>query len=264
MDIRLALIGGTGVNQPGWFHVVEERAVKTPYGEATVQLGEIDGVPVAFVSRHGPGHTVPPHRINYRANIWAIRAVGVRRIVATAAVGSLNEAMVPGDLVLVDQFLDFTRQRPITFFDGGPEGVVHTDVTDPYCSDLRRRLEEAARRFGFPVHGAGVYVAAEGPRYETRAEIRAYRMLGGDVIGMTGVPEVVLARELGLCYASIAMVTNMGAGMAANPVSHGEVEAMMRTYGARIRSLIGALLAELAAEGEASEGGEAPCRCQSA
>lgn len=264
MTIHLALIGGTGVSDPGWFHVAEKRIVETPYGEALVQLGEIDGQPAAFVPRHGTGHTVPPHRINYRANIWAIRNVGARRIVATAAVGSLNEAMIPGDLVLVDQFLDFTKQRAATFFDGGPEGVVHTDVTDPYCPDLRRRLEEAARRFGFPIHGTGVYVAAEGPRYETRAEIRAYRMLGGDVIGMTGVPEVVLARELGLCYASIAMVTNMGAGMAAEPVSHDAVEAMMRTHGARIRTLVATLLSELAEDGGPAEGDEARCRCQPA
>jgi 5'-methylthioadenosine phosphorylase len=177
---------------------------------------------------------VPPHRINYRANVWALHSLGVRRIVGTGAVGSLRLDYAPGEMVLVDQLLDFTRGRPSTFFDGegAPGGaepaVVHTDMTEPYCPELRRVLAEAAAAEGALAHGQGCYVCTEGPRFETAAEIRMFRQLGADVVGMTNAPEVVLARELGMCYGLVAMVTNYGAGLTGRPLTHGEVVETMR------------------------------------
>lgn len=232
------MIAGTGVPEPEELAGGEERVVRTPYGEALVLLGAYRGVRVGFVRRHGPGHRVPPHRVNYRANIWAVRELGLERVLGTAAVGSLNPCMGPGDLVLVDQFIDFTRRRESTFFEGGDSGVVHVDLTEPYCPELRRVLAGAARDLGLPVHEGGVYVCTEGPRFETPAEVRAFRMLGGDLVGMTNVPEVVLAREAGLCYALVAVVTNFAAGISPGPVSHREVLEVMAAGGGRLRSLL--------------------------
>jgi len=170
---------------------------------------------------------VPPHRINFRANIAALQAVGVRAVFATAATGALKTELEPGALLVLDQFLDFTRARPLTFFEGEDGEVVHTDMTNPYCLRLRTRLLEAAREEGLAVRKGGTYVCVEGPRFETAAEIRMFAALGGDVIGMTGVPEVVLAREAGLCYAAVAVVTNPGAGLSAARPQHAEVERLM-------------------------------------
>lgn len=236
------MVGGTGVYDPGVLDRCEERVVRTPYGEATVTLGTRNGVRVCFLARHGPGHRVPPHRVNYRANIWALRELGLVRVLATAAVGSLNPDMKPGDLVLVDQFIDFTRQRESTFFDGGEAGVAHVDFTEPYCPELRAVLARAARELGVEVHEGGVYVCTEGPRFETPAEIRAFRLLGGDLVGMTNVPEVVLAREANLCYALVATVTNFAAGISPTPLTHEGVLEVMAANAARIRSLLGRAL----------------------
>lgn len=239
MTWGVAIVGGTGVYDPGVLDGAEERAVRTPYGEAHVRLGTYRGIRVGFLARHGVGHRLPPHRINYRANVWALRELGLVRVLATAAVGSLNPAMKPGELVLVDQFIDFTRRRESTFFEGGETGVVHVDLTDPYCPELRAVLGRAAQELGITAHQGGVYVCTEGPRFETPAEIRAFRVLGGDVVGMTNVPEVVLAREAGLCYALVAMVTNFAAGISPTPLTHEEVLRVMAAHGARIRSLLG-------------------------
>src|SRR5690606_29757669 len=202
---------------------VRSTVLDTPYGEVEVQIGRYKGVEVAFMPRHGKGHSIPPHRINYRANIWGLKMLGVEVILATAAVGSINPEMKPGNFVIVDQFLDFTKGRTSTFFDDGSQGVVHVDVTEPYCPAVREVLIETGRELGLRLHDRGTYVCVEGPRFETAAEIRAFRILGGDVVGMTSVPEAVLAREAGICYAAMAMVTNMGAGMEERPLSHEEV-----------------------------------------
>lgn len=236
--MRIAIIGGTGVYDPGLLGEREEKVVRTPYGEAHITLGVYRGVEVAFLTRHGPHHSVPPHRINYRANVWALRHLGVERVLATAAVGSLNLEMKPGDFVLVDQFIDFTRRRESTFFEGGEAGVVHVDFTEPYCPQLRAVLAQTARELGISVHDGGVYVCTEGPRFETPAEIRAFRRLGGDLVGMTNVPEVVLAREANLCYALVAMVTNFAAGISPTPLTHEEVLEVMAANAHRIRSLL--------------------------
>ena len=200
-------------------------------------MGAFQGVEVAFMARHGKGHSIPPHAINYRANIWGLRALGVERVLSTAAVGSLNPEMGPGDFVIIDQFLDFTKDRPLTFFDGGEYGVAHVDVTHPYCPVLRRALISVGERLGLALHPAGTYVCVEGPRYETAAEIRAYRTLGGDLVGMTNVPESVLAREAGLCYATMAMVTNLAAGLSPEPLSHEEVVEIMNRNTENVRRL---------------------------
>jgi len=234
----VAIVGGTGVYDPGVLDHWEERVVRTPYGEARVALGEYRGIRVGFLARHGPGHRVPPHRVNYRANIWALRELGLARVLATAAVGSLNPDMKPGDFVLVDQFIDFTRRRESTFFEGGEAGVVHVDFTEPYCPELRAVLARAARELAIEAHQGGVYVCTEGPRFETPAEIRAFRLLGGDLVGMTNVPEVVLAREANLCYALVAAVTNFAAGISATPLTHQEVLEVMAANAARLRSLL--------------------------
>jgi 5'-methylthioadenosine phosphorylase len=238
MTVRIAVIGGTGVYDPEMLQDVREEWVSTPYGDVGLQVGRFQGREVVFMARHGRQHSVPPHLVNYRANIMALKGLGVRSILATAAVGSLNLDMKPGDLVFCDQFLDFTKGRVQTFFEGGPNGVVHVDMTEPYCPELRALLARAASNLKLPVHASGTYVTTEGPRFETPAEIRMLRQLGGDLVGMTGVPEVVLAREAEICYATIAMVTNFAAGISPHRLTHEEVIEAMQVNAAKIRSLI--------------------------
>jgi 5'-methylthioadenosine phosphorylase len=201
--------------------------VRTPYGRVEVLVGDLGSRRVAFLPRHGRRHEAPPHLVNYRANLWALRSLGVKRILAVSACGSLNPRMRPGELVLLDQFLDFTKGRPATFYTGGGKGVVHVDLTEPYCPELRRILQEAAKEEGIRLHPRGTYVCTEGPRFETAAEIRAFRRLGGDLVGMTNVPECVLARELEMCYAAVGLVTNFAAGLAGTKLTHTEVAERM-------------------------------------
>lgn len=229
MGCAVAIIGGTGLYDPAMLQGAQARTVRTPYGTATFHVGRVGAREVAFLPRHGQSHAIPPHRVNYRANIWALADLGVRRCLASAACGSLRPELAPGTLVLCDQFLDWTRGRAGTFFDGGDTGVRHVDMTEPYCPELRAQLILAAGRLGLGLAPGATYVCTEGPRFETPAEIRAYAFLGGDLVGMTGVPEVVLAREAGICYASVAIATNYAAGLAGRPLSHAEVvEAMAR------------------------------------
>lgn len=238
----LAIIGGTGFSDGLALAGAAEAVVGTPYGAVHVLRGRLGGREVAFLARHGKGHSVPPHRVNYRANIWALWHLGFRRIVATAACGSLRPHIPPGSLALCDQFLDFTRGRPGTFFDGEDGTVRHADMTEPYCPELRRALSAAAAALGVGLRPSATYVCTEGPRFETPAEIRAYASLGGDVVGMTGVPEVVLAREAGLCYASVAIATNSAAGLAGRPLSHEEVVAAMAAATSSVQHLLAAAI----------------------
>jgi 5'-methylthioadenosine phosphorylase len=235
MTVRIAIIGGTGVYDPSILDDVRQKRLETPFGPVWVKIGNYREREVAFVARHGEDHSVPPHLVNYRANIWGLKQLGVKSILATAAVGSLNPKMKPCQLVFVDQFLDFTKSRPQTFIE---KGVVHLDMTDPYCPELRATLARAARELGLEHHTAGTYVCTEGPRFETPAEIRMFRQLGGDIVGMTSVPEVVLAREAGICYATIAMVTNFAAGISPNRLSHQEVVEVMAENTANLRRLV--------------------------
>jgi 5'-methylthioadenosine phosphorylase len=207
---RIAIIGGSGLEK--LFERQTKSIVETPYGNAPpVSIGKVGGKQVAFLPRHGPDHTVPPHRINYRANIYALHKLGARRILATNAVGAINCDLTPGEIVVPDDFVDFTKARCVTFYDDAP--VTHVDVSQPYCPQIRELLIETARKIGFRVWDRAVMVCTEGPRLETPAEIEMFRRLGCDVVGMTGFPEVVLARELEMCYASVCYISNMAAGM---------------------------------------------------
>lgn len=198
-------------------------SVETPFGTVEPVIGKFAKHTLVFMSRHGRDHAIPPHRVNYRGNIWALRELGVRKIIATAAVGSLSSNHRLGELVLLDQFLDFTKSRAQTFYEGGQQGVLHVDMTEPYCSSVRQVIINASEHLGLVVKNGACYVCTEGPRFETPAEIRMFQHLGADLVGMTSVPEVVLARELGMCYASIGMVTNEAAGIADHPLTHAEV-----------------------------------------
>jgi len=207
---KVAVIGGTGFEK--LFRDAEQLRLGTPYGVAPLlSVGKIDGRQVVFLPRHGPNHSVPPHRINYRANIYALHEIGVERIIAVNAVGAINRDFKPGDTVIPHDFIDFTKLRAVTFYDEAP--VTHIDVSQPYCPELRRLLIESIGSLGLRVWEKAVLVCTEGPRFETAAEIKMFRQLGSDVVGMTGLPEVVLARELEICYATVCLVSNMAAGM---------------------------------------------------
>ncbi|MBP2644776.1 MAG: S-methyl-5-thioinosine phosphorylase [Firmicutes bacterium] len=236
--IKIAIIGGTGLYDPRILENIREDTVVTPYGDVKYKVGEFKGKPVAFIPRHGSAHSIPPHLINYRANIWALKKLGVTNIIASTAVGSLNPDMGGGDFVFIDQFLDFTKSRVNTFYNGEGRQVVHVDVTQPYCPNLRETLLKAAEGLGIKAHAKGTYVCAEGPRFETPAEIKAFRQLGGDVVGMTNVPEVVLAREAEICYATVSMVTNFAAGISPHPLTHSEVLETMAANTENIKKLI--------------------------
>lgn len=236
--ISIAIIGGTGVYDPSILKDIREDKAVTPYGEVVYKAGEYAGKQIAFIPRHGSKHSIPPHLINYRANIWAMKKIGVSHIIATTAVGSLNLKMKPGDFVLVDQFLDFTKNRASTFYEGGERGVVHLDVTEPYCPRLRAHIKAAAEELKITAHNGGVYVCTEGPRFETPAEIKMFEKLGGDLVGMTNVPEVVLAHEAEICYATVSMVTNFAAGISPQALTHSEVLETMAANGDKIKQLI--------------------------
>ena len=250
----IAIIGGTGVYDPAIISDAKEETVSTPYGETKLIAGKYKNKEVYFMNRHGAGHAVPPHLVNYRANIYALKNLGVQKVFATAAVGSLNLEMKPGEMVIMDQFLDFTKNRNQTFFDGGEIGVLHVDMTDPYCVELRKVLEQAALVKQLPCHNKGTYVCTEGPRFETPAEIKMYQQFNGDLVGMTSVPEVVLAKEAGLCYATVAMVTNFGAGISPTPLTHQEVLDAMKQNAANLRELLMQALEEI--------GDERNCNCR--
>ncbi|HSC78857.1 MAG TPA: S-methyl-5'-thioinosine phosphorylase [Chitinolyticbacter sp.] len=214
----LAIIGGTGATQLGYFVRHHRRVARTPYGETSGALtfGEIDGQQVVFIARHGFGHTIPPHLINYRANIWALADIKVRRIVALASVGGIRPDLAPGTLIVPDQIIDYTWGRPHTFVTEGDKPFVHTDFTRPYDERLRQQLLAAAHDAGEPICDGGVYACTQGPRLETAAEIRRIAGDGGDMVGMTAMPEAILAREAGLAYATLAFATNWAAGEGGN------------------------------------------------
>lgn len=235
---KIAIIGGTGVYDPTILPDIREVRTETPYGAITAMEGTCKGRDVLFINRHGEGHSIPPHMINYRANISGLKALGATTVLATAAVGSLNRNMSPGDFVFPDQYLEFTKQRACTFFDGGENGVVHTDMTEPYCSVVRDAFVCAAETIGHRAHNGGTYVSTEGPRFETPAEIKMYHLLGGDLVGMTGYPEVALAREAGLCYGTIAMVTNYAAGISGSHLSHEEVLDVMAKLSDDVKKML--------------------------
>jgi 5'-methylthioadenosine phosphorylase len=211
VDAELAVIGGSGFYS--WVEGAREVAPHTPYGppSAPIRVGEVGGRRVAFLPRHGRDHEWPPHRVPYRANLWALRELGVRRVIGPCAVGSLRPDVHPGDVVVPDQLVDRTSGRPDTFLDGPAVG--HTSFADPYCPELAGVLAGAAEAAGCPVVRGATVVVIQGPRFSTRAESRWFRAAGWDVVGMTQYPEAYLARELGLCYAAMALVTDYDTGV---------------------------------------------------
>ena len=210
----LGVIGGTGLTRLSNLETVRRQLVRTPYGEPSGPLtfGKMGGREVAFLARHGYGHTIPPHLVNYRANLWALHSQGVEDVVSIASVGGIRSDLGPGVIAVPDQVLDYTWGRRCTFYEGEDKAVVHVDFTRPYCDTLRGRIVEAALAAGEAIVEGGVYAATQGPRLETAAEINRLERDGADMVGMTGMPEAGLARELGLCYAAIAVVANHAAG----------------------------------------------------
>lgn len=234
---EIAVIGGTGVYDPEIIEEARDVKIYTPFGAPSdlVTLGTYENRRVAFIPRHGMGHQIPPHGINNRANIWALKELGVERIVASSACGSLREDYKPGDFVITDQFIDRTRKRQDTFYEGGR--LCHISAADPICPQLHDFFVEHARRLGLTVHPNGTYVCIEGPRYSTRAESRLFRQWGADIIGMTLYPECVLAREAEICYVSLAMVTDYDV-WAEKPVSTQEVIRTLKANAENFKRLI--------------------------
>ncbi len=226
---KIALIGGSGVQESMGATGFTSRVIGTPFGEAKCEIGSIAGNQVVFLARHGLNHVLPPHKINYRANMWALKHLGTEEILATTAVGSVNTAIQPGEFVVCDQFLDFTKNRVNTFFNGEQGLVAHVDFTEPYCPRLRHTMIKILTELRVNFHSTGCYVCTEGPRYESKAEVKMFGSLGGDVVGMTNIPEVLLAREAEMCYTNVSLVTNLGAGLSAVPLAHEDVlEAMSK------------------------------------
>ena len=238
----LAIIGGSGLSQLGNLKIELRKVARTPYGEPSGPLtfGRVGGRDVVFLARHGYGHTVAPHEVNYRANLWALKEEGVAGVVSVASVGGIRKDLGPGALVLPDQIIDYTWGRGSTFFEGADAPVTHIDFTEPYSSALRQRILDAAKSCREPVADGGVYAATQGPRLETAAEINRMERDGADVVGMTGMPEAVLARELGLEYAAIAVVANYAAGRedSARGVSLERIGAVLDEAMGRVRKII--------------------------
>lgn len=237
----LAIIGGSGLTQLSNLEVMHHQIVRTPYGEpsAPVIFGKLRGRDVVFLPRHGFGHTIAPHEVNYRANVWALHSLGVSRVVSVASVGGIRPDLRPGVLAVPDQILDYTHGRRNTYYEGDLP-VTHVDFTHPYCEALRAQCIAAAQRAGEPVVGGGVYAASQGPRLESAAEINRLERDGADMVGMTGMPEAALARELGLCYAAIAVVVNhaAGRGESADAIHLEDVNRVLREAMARVRTVL--------------------------
>jgi 5'-methylthioadenosine phosphorylase len=229
----IAIIGGSGVKS-----IIKgaERTIGTPYGPTpTLTIGQVKGRDAVFLPRHGEGHTAPPHKVNYRANIWGLKTLGVERIIATNAVGAIDTALTPGEIVIPSDLIDLTKSRHGTFYDQSP--VTHVDVSDPYCPTLRNAISSAGTDNRKNLRSDVVMACTEGPRYETPAEIRMLRTLGGGIVGMTGAPEAFLAREMELCYASISFISNMAAGLQ-RTLSAREVEEKGRETGQILNKIL--------------------------
>ena len=210
----LAIIGGSGMTKLSCLEISRRQIVRTPYGEPSgpLMFGKINDCEIVFLARHGHGHTIPPHLVNYRANLWALHQFKPQRVVAVVSVGGIRAALVPGSIVVPDQIIDYTYGRKFTYFDNTDRPITYTDFTYPYCQETRAHLLEAAKKSGELLIDGGVYAVTQGPRLETAAEVNRLENDGADMIGMTGMPEAILAKELDLPYAAIAAVANHAAG----------------------------------------------------
>ncbi|QDC43903.1 S-methyl-5'-thioinosine phosphorylase [Methylophilus medardicus] len=244
----LGIIGGTGLTALDNLNISKRLIVRTPYGEPSQPLvfGEINGKEVVFLARHGGGHTIPPHAVNYRANIWALHSVGVCDLLAVATVGGIAATLKPGDIVLPNQILDYTYGRSNTYHDGIELPVRHIDFTQPYSQAMRERCLKAAADIGDGLIDGGVYASVQGPRLETAAEINRYERDGATIVGMTGMPEAVLARELGVSYAAICPVANFAAGRgdSAQSIQFEQVMPLLQQTMDKVRAVIAHYLSE--------------------
>jgi 5'-methylthioadenosine phosphorylase len=238
----LAIIGGSGLTQLANLGVARREIARTPYGEpsSVLTFGRLGGLQVVFLARHGHGHTIPPHRVNYRANLWALKESGATRVVSVVSVGGIRAGLMPGHIIVPHQLIDYTWGRDNTYFDGGATSVTHVDFTVPYDKMLRQALIEAAGRVDIPVQDGGVYAVTQGPRLETAAEIDRLERDGADIVGMTGMPEAVLARELGLPYAAISLVVNHAAGRgdSREGIIFTQLETVLQTAMERVRTIL--------------------------
>lgn len=256
--IEIGIIAGSGLQELGCEEIVETITLETPFGEPSdlYRICSISGAKAAFLPRHGIPHHIPPHKINYRANIWGFKKLGIRKVISINAVGGIKEGLKPGVIVIPDQVFDMTHGRENTFFD--KDEVVHIDLTEPFCKGLRELLFCAAENIGIPLVRSGTYACTNGPRLETGAEIRYFSTIGADIVGMTVMPEASLAREAEICYASISVVTNYAAGISKSKLTTEEVIDTMRSSIQKI----GLLLKEFILLSQ--ERGSVECLCQEA
>src|SRR5258706_475665 len=238
----LGIIGGTGLTQLSNLDVTRRQIVRTPFGDPSGALtfGKLNRRDVVFLARHGYGHTIPPHEVNYRANIWALHSEGAERVVSVASVGGIRADLPPGALALPDQLLDYTWGRKHTFFEGPDQPVTHVDFTHPYCEKLRGRLLKAAAAAGQAIVNSGVYAATQGPRLESAAEIDRLERDGADMVGMTGMPEAALAKEIGMRYAALAGVGNdaAGRGDSSEAIHLEQINAVLKASMVKVRLLL--------------------------
>jgi 5'-methylthioadenosine phosphorylase len=245
MQIEFGVIGGTGLYDPNLLKNVQEITIDTPYGKPSdaFTIGELNGRTVAFLPRHGKLHTIRPTDLNVRANIWAFKRLGVKRILAASTVGSLREDYAPGEIVFCDQFIDRTTRREQSFYSIADGKVCHISVADPMCPELHKTVIDVAKGLGIKMHETGTYVCIEGPRFSTKAESRMYQKWGADIIGMTMVPEVVLAREAELCYTNISTVTDYDCWKDHN-VCVEDIVNIMKANGENVKRIIAEAIAK--------------------
>ena len=243
-DVEIGIFGGTGIYDSGLLEDAQEVEIDTPFGKPSdkITIGVFKGRKIAFLPRHGKKHTIPPHLINFRANIWAFKELGITRIIAPSAVGSLKEEVEPGHFALPTQFLDFTKSRKGTFSEEG--NVIHISVADPFCPELHSTILKVVKNQNLKIHNDCTYVCIEGPRFSTKAESKFYRTTGADIIGMTLVPECQLAREAQICYASISTVTDYDV-WAEKPVTAKEVLETLSTNVERTKAVLTELIDQI-------------------
>ena len=243
----LSIIGGSGLTQLANLEITHRQVIRTPFGEPSgaLTMGRLSNEEIVFLARHGYGHTIPPHEVNYRANIWAIHSRGVKDLVSVASVGGIHADLKPGTIVIPDQIIDYSHGRHTTFREGKDKPVVHMDFTEPYCQKMRELCLRAVQAAGETCVDGGVYASVQGPRLETKAEINRLERDGATMVGMTGMPEACLAKEIGLCYATIGVVANFAAGRGSSKdaIHYDEVEAVLAQSMLRVRNILEHLVA---------------------